>query len=126
MRGLIGGDKLDELDKDGLIKSKIKKYRALFKHLEKDKKILAEKLYKQAAFMEVTLDNLQQTINEEGPVIESINGNGFTTTQEHPAQKSYNTMIRNYNTVIKTLSDMLPEDTEEKDELTEFLLSGRK
>lgn len=117
---------MDELEKDELIKQKIKKYKTIFRHVEKDKKTFVEKLYKQAAFMEVTLDDLQQTINEEGPVIESTNGNGFEVTQEHPAQKSYNIMIRNYNNIIKTLVDMLPEDKGEKDDLTEFLLSGKK
>lgn len=117
---------MGELEKNELIEQKVRKYKTIFRHIEKDKKTFAEKLYKQAAFMEITLDDLQETINKEGPVIESINGNGFTTTQEHPAQKSYNTMIRNYNTVIKTLVDMLPEDKDDRDELTAFLLRDKK
>lgn len=124
--GSNGGDILDDLEKDELIKQKLKKYKSIFKQVPKDKKIFVEKLYSQAAFMEVTLNELQETINIEGAIITSTNGNGFEVTQEHPAQVSYNKMIRNYTVTIKALVDMLPEDKEEKDDLTEFLLSGKK
>lgn len=48
------------------------------------------------------------------------NGNGFEVVQEHPASKTYNTMIRNYNGIIKTLIEHIPEDAEE-DEFTKWL-----
>lgn len=108
------------MDKQKLIEVDLKKYKKIFEKIDEDKKPFAEKLCQQAAFMGATLKELQEKIDEEGAVIVSINGNGFKTTQEHPAQKSYNTMIRNYNATIKNLLDLLPENQNE-DELTAFL-----
>ena len=58
--------------------------------------------------MEVTLEELHARVNKEGAIIETINGNGFDVLLENPAQKSYNTMIRNYNTIMKTLAEIIP------------------
>ena len=65
--------------------------------------------------MEVTLEELQARVNKDGAIIETINGNGFAVLLENPAQKSYNTMIRNYNTIIKTLTEIIPvADTDDE------------
>ncbi len=108
------------MEKKKIIESEIQRYKGIFENIEEEKKPFAEKLYQQAAFMSATLKELQEKIDDEGAVIVSTNGNGFKTTQEHPAQKSYNTMIRNYNATIKSLLDLLPENQNE-DELMEYL-----
>lgn len=113
------------MNKDKIIKFELKKYKEIFANIEEDKKPFAEKLYIQAAFMSATLQELQKIINTEGAVISSTNGNGFETIGEHPAQKSYNTMIRNYNGTIKHLLDLLPDGQKDNDELLEFI-SGKR
>ena len=61
-------------------------------------------------------------IRKNGAVIETKNGNGFQVVQENPAQKTYNTMVKNYNATVKILIDMLPDSIEKAgDEFTEFL-----
>lgn len=118
-------DKKPVSEKDKLIKKEMSKYKKIFKDIEEDKKPFAEKLYSRAAFMAVTLDELQEKVNREGAVIECKNGNGFVTKAEHPAQKSFNTMIKNYNATIKSLIDLVPNDTKEGDELLDFI-GGKK
>ena len=103
--------------KEELISKELRKLKKIFRFLDKDRRIIAEKLCKKAAFMDVTLDEMQEQITEEGYVIEGINGNGFKVKMDHPAVKSYNTMIKNYNMVVKQLVELLPEDAEEADEL---------
>lgn len=103
--------------KEELISKEMRKLKKIFRFLDKDRRIIAEKLCKKAAFMDVTLDEMQEQITEEGYVIEGINGNGFKVKMDHPAVKSYNTMIKNYNMVVKQLAELLPEDAEEADEL---------
>ena len=118
-------DVYKEQDKDGLIQAELKKYKKPFKKIAKDRKPLAEKLCQQAAFMAVTLADLQAQVNEKGAIINAKNGNGFDTTMENPAQKSYNIMIKNYNATIKTLVGLLPADVETKDdELINFRKRG--
>ena len=100
-------------------KKEIKEY---YKDLPKEKRIYAEKLIDELIFMGQTLARLRTTIRKEGAVIKTINGNGFEVTQEHPAQKSYNTTVKNYNSTLKLLTDMLPEGIGETgDEFTRFL-----
>ena len=94
----------------------------IIKGLDKGKQELAMKLFKRAEFMENTLCELEKTIKEEGAVITAVNGNGFEVTSEHPAQKSYNTMIGRYNAIIKSLADMLPEgEQNHEDEFLSFV-----
>ena len=112
-----------ESEKEKEIKKEISKYKDIFKDIPEDKKPFAEKLYNQAAFMLITLNELQKKINDEGAVIEAINGNGFKTINEHPAQKS---MIKNYNSTIKALIDLLPKSEKEGDELIDFLSGDAK
>lgn len=92
-------------------------FRQALEELPESKKYLAEKLFKKIKFMDKTLGELQETIKKSGAVYEGTNGNGFKTVSEHPAQKSYNTMIGKYTTAIKTLNDMLPEGAGGDDEL---------
>lgn len=113
-----------DMEKDKLTKSLLGKYRKIFKNIDKDKKIFIEKLFTEAVFMEITLMELQEKIKEEGAVTTAKNGNGFEVTQEHPATKSYNTMIRNYNGIMKTLLENVPEDTKD-DELMLFIGKGK-
>nr|WP_294682477.1 hypothetical protein [uncultured Anaerotignum sp.] len=85
---------------------------------------VAEKILQRLRFMESTLKNLERQIDEEGAVIVSKNGNGFETIGEHPAQKSYNTMIGRYNALIKTFMDLIPDGAPEQDALMEFIGGG--
>lgn len=111
---------------DKKIKQEITRLRKIFKDLDGDKKELADRLINRAAFMMGTLETLEEDVKINGPVITSVNGNGFNVTQENPAQKSYNVMIRNYNGVIKALFEMLPDSNGEQDELMKFLVRDKK
>lgn len=106
--------------KEKRIKANVTKFKKIFKNIEVDKAEFAKKLYEKAAFMDATLEDLQETINKQGAVVTGQNGNGFEVTVENPAQKSYNTMIKNYNATMKLLLDMVPESYED-DELIAFL-----
>lgn len=82
---------------------------------------LAKKLYKRICFMDKTLNDLEKQVREEGAIITTVNGNGFDVMTEHPAQKSYNTMIGRYNAMVKSLVDMIPSGETDSDELMDFL-----
>ena len=115
---------------DERISKEIRKLKRIFKNISKDKKTLCEKLIQNAAFMAVTLEDLQETIKEEGAIKSCVNGNGFLVMQEHPAQKSYNSMINRYASVIKQLQDLLPDNKQENmrnagDALAAFVAKGK-
>ena len=98
------------MDKDKLIKKEIKKLNDIFRFLPADKKELCEGLIQNAAFMRITLMELQEDVNEHGAMISCQSGNGFTTIKDNPAQKAYATMISRYTSVIDQLSSYLPSN----------------
>lgn len=114
------------MDKTLEIKKEEKKLNTIFKDIPEDKKSLCEGLIKNAAFMYVTLEELQEEINENGAMIKYQSGNGFDTIRDNPAQKAYTTMISRYTGIIDQLNKMLPSDKiiQNNDELLDFLKSN--
>jgi len=109
-----------KLDKQKLIKSEIKKLTDNFKKVDADKKVYTERLINQAAFMFATLIELQNAINEEG-TIELFQNGAQQMLREHPAVKAYNTMIKNYISIVKQLIELTPQAKDKGDELLNFL-----
>lgn len=101
------------MDRTTRIGQEYERLAKLYAGLPANKRELVEGLISNAAFMAVTLEDLQAQITEEGAVIEQKNGNGFLSKMEHPAQKSYNTMVNRYNATIKVLGEMLPVEVTE-------------
>lgn len=95
------------------IKAEKDKLNKIFADIPENKKKLCAKLIENAAFMAVTLEDLQEIVNEEGAIITAKNGNGFDITQEHPAQKSYVGMLAKYSSVINQLHNLLPDQKSE-------------
>lgn len=111
------------MNKDELIEIEVKKLNSIFSEMPQDKKKLCEGLIQNAAFMHVTLIELQNEVLENGAMIKYQSGNGFDTIRDNPAQKAYTTMISRYSGIIDQLNKMLPSDKsiQNNDELLEFL-----
>ena len=60
-----------ELTKEQKIKKEIARLKRVFKDLDKNKLQTVESLIKNAAFMAVSLEELQEIINAEGYVVEA-------------------------------------------------------
>lgn len=105
----------------------LKRLKKIFKNIPKSRQKAAEELINNAAFMEEQLVVLQENIKQNGCVEEYRNGATQFGYKKSVHVDVYNTMIKNYNTVIKQLLDLLPEaDKEENDELMAFLGVGGK
>jgi hypothetical protein len=111
------------MNKDERIKKEIRKLKRIFKDLPKDKSAIVEKLIGNAAFMAATLEDLQDAINQNGCISTYQNGENQWGTKKSPEADLYNTMIKNYSTVVKQLTDMLPKDEAKaaEDELVTFI-----
>lgn len=105
----------------------LKRLKKIFKNIPDSKRKASEELICNAAFMEEQLAELQENIRQNGCVEEYRNGATQFGYKKSVHVDVYNTMIKNYNTVIKQLLDLLPEaDKEENDELMAFLAVGGK
>lgn len=102
-------------------KTNLNKLKRIIKTVDDNHRPLAENIFERLQFMVFTLSDLEKQIEEEGAVIKNINGNGFETVSEHPAQKSYNTMIGRYNALIKTFIDIIPDGVKQNDEFLDFV-----
>lgn len=118
---------MEKIDKDKLIKKEMRKLNKFFKNIPKDKQEMIQGLKEQAAFMYATLMELQEIINDEGP-IELFEQGKQRLLREHPASKTYNAMIKNYSATIKQLIDMLPKEEAKpaEDEFVKFIQKAVK
>jgi len=76
--------------------------------------------------MYATLIELQEIMNNEGPV-EMFEQGKQKMLREHPASKVYNSMIKNYSSVIKQLLELIPAEDKKtaEDELMAFVKKAK-
>lgn len=79
----------------------------LYKNLPKDRLEITKKLIERAAYMLVSLEEMEKKIASDGLVVEMPQGN-YTIERAHPLLQQYNAMVKNYNSTIKQLNESLP------------------
>lgn len=111
----------ESLPIDQKIEAKKKKIQKLFKELPPEKKQFADGLIFQFAVTTVTLERLVDEINS-GDLIENFKQGAQELRRENPALKSYNTTIKSFTALSKSLLDLLPEKTQKQagEELLSF------
>lgn len=88
--------------------SRLKK---LYTKVPRRKKKLLEGLIERAAYMRITLQEYESDIDENGsvePFTQSANCEPYDRAR--PVAQLYNTMNKNYQSIMKQLSDLLPEE----------------
>lgn len=101
------------LAKDKQISNEVRRLTNIFKDIDPKKKLVAKGLIEEAAFMKATLKELKSSIDENGPIDEMPQGE-YSILREHPALKSYNTMVQRYTTIIKELNGLLPKEVQKE------------
>ena len=109
-------DKSREIEKALEIKKEIRKINVLFKDLDRNVKKIVESLIQNAAYMAVTLRDLQKTLDSEGLICEYQNGENQWGTKKSPEVEIYNTMVKNFISAMKAINDYLPKDKMKKDD----------
>lgn len=104
----INSNNFEELDRNKRIKKEFQRIIIFFEELDENKKAVINPLVQNAAFMRVTLDDLQKIISEQGPVEHYQNGANQFGLKQSAALQSYNALVKNYASVIKTISGFLP------------------
>jgi len=101
---------LKQLTKDERISREYAKLSKIFENMAKDTRSLNDGLVKRASYMLVTLEDYEKDINENGSV-ESFSQSDKVEPyeRERPVARLYNTMNKNYQSIMKQLSDLLPK-----------------
>lgn len=101
-----------------------KRLRSIYKEMKKDNKSIIEGLIQRAAYMRITLEDYEKDLDDNG-YIEMFSQSEKTEPyeRERPVARLYNTMNKNYQSIIKQLSDLLPKDIpkEEDDGFNDFV-----
>ncbi len=99
---------LKELPEDVRIPNEYKRLRELYAGISGGRLKLVLKLISQAAFMSVTLADLADYISKNGCTEEYQNGENQRGKKKSSEVDVYNTMVKNYASVIKQLTELLP------------------
>ena len=94
--------------KENRIKDEKKRLKEIFAELEENKRNLVTPLIEKAAFMSIELDDLQETIEQDGWTSEYKNGENQYGTKKSPEAETYIALSKNYAAVIKQLTELVP------------------
>ena len=104
---------LKKLTKEEQITAEIERLTALFEGTDANKRALVTPLIENAAFMRVTLDEMQEIINRDGVIDHYTNGQHQGGAKASAAVQGYNSLVKNYAAVIKTLMGLVPLEVRE-------------
>ncbi|MFT9496618.1 hypothetical protein [Anaerosolibacter sp.] len=102
------------LTKEQRIRKEINRLRKLFKDMPVNTMNTVISLIENAAFMTITLEDLQVSINKNGIVSEYQNGENQWGTKKSPEVEIYNTMIKNHMGIMKQLTDLIPDQPKQE------------
>ena len=102
---------LSKEDKDKRIKKEYNRLRSLYRKMPKDTMKVVESLIRNAAFMAITLHDLQEHINYHGVTDTYKNGEHQFGTKKSPEVEIHMSMTKNHNATMKQLADLLPKPT---------------
>lgn len=77
--------------------------------MDSDKAKLGLSLLSEIEFMSNTLSALKKDVNDNGVVTEMCQG-AYNIQRANPSLQAYNVTIKNYNSLIKQLADLLPKE----------------
>lgn len=96
------------------VKNRIKKENErllkLYATLPENKLSIVTPLIQNAAFLKVTLEDLQEEINRQGCVDTYQNGKEQSGKKASAEISAYNTSLKNYTAIIEKLDRMLPPE----------------
>ena len=117
--------KKDLTDDERILKEE-KRLKRIYKNIDKDKKAIIDGLIQRAAYMRITLEDWEKDIMDNG-YIEMFTQSEKTDPyeRERPVARLYNTMNKNYQSIIKQLTDLFPKQVakEEDDGFDAFVMS---
>ena len=114
------------LNKEAMIKKELKKIKSIYKDLDLKRKKNAESLMNSAAFMAVSMMELEHIINLKGYTEEYQNGANQRGIKKCSEVEIYNNLAKNYLSYVKQLDDMLQKagGQTKSDELIDCLTGG--
>ena len=99
-----------ELSKEARITKEYTRMKKLFSAMPENELSFCDPLLQNAAFMKVTLEDLQRQINENGVTDQYQNGANQSGTKASADLQAYNSLAKVYNALMDKLSAKLPKE----------------
>jgi hypothetical protein len=99
------------MERNEKIKAEIARLQDVFFTIPDNVKNVVSSLIENAAFMTVTLAELQEKMNKSGTVSKYKNGENQYGTKKSPEVEIYNAMIKNHMAIINALTEHIPVGT---------------
>ena len=96
------------MTKEKRIEEELLRISLYFEDIDENRKAVIKPLIQNSAFMKITLDDLQDQIASSGVVEHYQNGANQSGMKQSAALQSYNSLVKNYAAVTKTLFSLLP------------------
>ena len=109
-------------DKEKKIKKETKRLRKVFEGLEPNKLKTVDALIDRAAYITVSLQELEEQLNREGWVEEYQNGRNQCGLKKSAAAEVHISLTKNLNAIMKQLLDLVPP-AQKENRLTELMNS---
>ena len=111
------------------IKKEERRLKRIYRDIPKENKSIVEGLIQRAAYMRIALEDWEIDIMENG-IVEMFTQSVKTEPyeRERPIARLYNTMNKNYQSIIKQLGDLVPKVPVRKDKESdgfESFVAGR-
>ena len=100
---------------------KFGKTKKLVEELPDSKRERAAKLLIKLEFMNEEIDKLQAILKEKGWVEQYQNGANQFGLKKSSEGEVYMNLMKTYNSTLRSLNDMLPDDVSTQDELEQWL-----
>ena len=116
-----------EITKDSRLLAEEKRLRQIYKNIDEDNKAIIDGLIQRAAYMRITLEDWEKDIDEKG-CFEMFTQSEKTAPyeRERPVIRLYNTMNKNYQSIINQLSNLVPKyEPSPKDDGFDDFVCGR-
>ncbi|MBQ6519467.1 MAG: hypothetical protein IJI14_12155 [Anaerolineaceae bacterium] len=104
-------------EKEAAIKKEKSRLKKAFKDLDANKKKTVEQLISTAAFLSVTLQELEEEINRKGVTEEYQNGANQYGVKQSAAAVTHIAMTKNLTAIMKQLADLVPAEKKQKSRL---------
>lgn len=101
---------MPKITKETRINEELERLNGFFISIDGNQRAAVTPLIQNAAFMKVTLEDLQATINADGTTDEYQNGANQYGVKQSATLQAYNSLIKNYANVIKNLAQLLPPE----------------
>lgn len=113
-----------ENDKEGKVLMEIGRLQDIFREIPKDRRSLAEKAIPRAAWLAVSLEELESCIDRAGFMSKYQNGENQWGTKKNPDVETHNSMSQRFTQIMEYLNKLLPDkqsSTEKTDTIHGFI-----